>query len=292
MKKKSGGCGCLVWLLILGGAAYFVIQSGALSTVAVPFSDTGNHAGSSFGDSGDGSGYAPTGVPAAPVTIQPISFERTPYYPLSGCAHSRLHVGDRAVVSYGGGVNGIRSYPDTHPSNNIVYRAPSGEGMQIVGGPTCNWDWILWEVKTDTGYTGWTPESGGNEFWLTPIDAGSDAVAQIRSDPQAREVYDKINSTLQDPYLTESQKKQQIRVYQRTYGEELVATVIRYVPVYQENGTFTSFDTWSKGFTSQTGGSSGSAPIDSDPVGSTMSIFFDPSSQNITQQLGLGSWSP
>ncbi len=224
----------------------------------------------------------------APVNIQPVTFERTAYYPINNCAHSRLHVGDSAVVSYGGRPNAIRSTADTHPANNIIYRAPSGEGLQIIGGPVCNYGWILWKVRTDTGYTGWTPESSGNEFWLTPIEAGSSIVANLQNDPKAYALYQKVNSTLQDPYLSESQKEQQIHVYQQTYGQELVATVIRYVPVYQDNGTFTSFDNWARSLAQQNSNSSDNSPINTDPVGSAMSIYFNPSSSNIIQQLGLG----
>jgi hypothetical protein len=97
---------------------------------------------------------------------------------------------------------------------------------------------------------------------------------------------------MHDPHLSESEKKEQMRVYQRTYGEEIVTTVMRYIPVYQENGTFTSFDSWARGFTSEYDSSPGTSPFESDPVGSTMSIFFDSSPENITEQLGLDSWFP
>jgi len=88
------------------------------------------------------------------------------YYPLADCNGSYLHIGDRVTVSTGSGSQGIRSTPDTHPSNNIIARVPEGGGMTIVGGPQCNYGWVLWQVKTDNGEYGWTPESNGSTQWL------------------------------------------------------------------------------------------------------------------------------
>jgi hypothetical protein len=110
---------------------------------------------------------APTEEPAVEEpTPESTAAPAAPYYPLSDCAASRLHVGDRAMVSLGGGTNAIRTDPDVHPADNIIGRAPSGEEMWIVGGPECSYGWILWEVATDSGLRGWTPESDGLDFWL------------------------------------------------------------------------------------------------------------------------------
>lgn len=226
----------------------------------------------------------------APVNFEPLVFERQSYFPINNCAHSRLYVGDRAIVAWGDGPNGIRTEPDTHPSDNIIYRAPPGEGLRIIGGPVCNYGWILWQVKTDTGYVGWTPESSGGDFWLTPIESESDMLAQIQNNPRAYEAYEKVSATLKDKNLSESQKRDNIRVYQDTYGKELVATVIRYIPIYQGNGKFQTFDTWSNNLSNSYGSSSGNTPFESDPVGSTLNIFFDSSLENITEQLGLDGW--
>lgn len=94
---------------------------------------------------------------------------RTVYYPFSDpdCAGSRLRVGDRAVIHKGGSRNGIRSTADTHPSNNIIGYADPGDYLKIIGGPVCNWNWILWEVQLEKdGLIGWTPETDGKEFWI------------------------------------------------------------------------------------------------------------------------------
>jgi len=90
------------------------------------------------------------------------------YYPLKDCVASRLHKGDRAYVSYGGGPNAIRYGTDLH-NDTIAGYAQEGEGMLIIDGPWCNYGWLVWMVQTDSGLTGFTPEGDGNEYWLLPL---------------------------------------------------------------------------------------------------------------------------
>lgn len=87
------------------------------------------------------------------------------YCPLRDCACSYLRAGDYVKVS-DSGPNAIRSDPDLHPADNIIYRAPSGSGMQIIEGPFCSWGWLVWKVRTDNGIEGYTPESDGTHRWL------------------------------------------------------------------------------------------------------------------------------
>lgn len=90
------------------------------------------------------------------------------YYPLPNCAASRLHVGDKAMVSYVGGANAIRQSPDLH-TGVIDYYAQPGEILNIVGGPECSYGWIVWLVETQSGYRGFTPEGNGDEYYLFPV---------------------------------------------------------------------------------------------------------------------------
>lgn len=119
---------------------------------------------------------APTQTRAATSTKQPTTVTSgyitpTPklFWPLPNCAASHLHIGDSAFVSYDGGTNKLRSDPDTHPTDNIIGEIQPGEVLEIVGGPVCNYGWILWEVRTTRDKTGWTPESDGEEFWILPL---------------------------------------------------------------------------------------------------------------------------
>jgi hypothetical protein len=106
-----------------------------------------------------------------PTYPPPITITNNPstYYPLSNCAASRIYKGDSVYVDFGGGNNGIRSSADVHSSTNKIATAYSGDVLVIIGGPVCSYGWILWEVRTVTGLTGWTPESDGITFWLNPI---------------------------------------------------------------------------------------------------------------------------
>ena len=89
------------------------------------------------------------------------------WYPFDDCPASRLHVGDRAFVTIGGGPNAVRFGADVHYDNVIGY-AEEGEGVLIADGPYCFSGWIVWEVDTDGGLHGYTPEGDGNEYWLLP----------------------------------------------------------------------------------------------------------------------------
>lgn len=108
---------------------------------------------------------SPTLFPTLQGTYDPYSAPL--WYPIEDCPASRLHVGDRAFVTLGGGPNAIRFGADIH-YDTIIGEAQEGEGMVIVDGPWCYYDWIIWAVKTDNGIEGFTPEGNGEEYWLLP----------------------------------------------------------------------------------------------------------------------------
>ena len=115
----------------------------------------------------------PESTPTPTPTVQAISSgEYDPYsvplwYPFEECPASRLHIGDRAFVTRGGGPNGVRFGADVSYDTIIGY-AEEGEGMLIIDGPFCYYGWIVWQVKTDGGLNGFTPEGNGDEYWLLP----------------------------------------------------------------------------------------------------------------------------
>ena len=87
--------------------------------------------------------------------------------------------------------------------------------------------------------------------------------------------------------LTDAQKADQFRVVQRSFGESFVAEVLRRVPVYSpERGRFQTFDQYMVTLSRDTG-YGGTSPIDRDPVGAGLRIFFDPSASTIRSMLGL-----
>jgi hypothetical protein len=87
------------------------------------------------------------------------------------------------------------------------------------------------------------------------------------------------------PGLTSDQRRERVTQMQSSWGAELLATAVRFVPVYDDrSGSWQSFDAWSR---QQVGGSGSDAPFTQDPVGSTVRMLFDPSLQNISRQLGI-----
>ncbi len=106
---------------------------------------------------------SPTPIPEDPRKPPEI------YFPLSACAHSRLHKGDWTYIKYG--VDGLflRSTPDVHVEDNIIANLADGELVLILGNPTCSYRWLMWEAQASNGLTGWISESDGEDFWLEPF---------------------------------------------------------------------------------------------------------------------------
>jgi hypothetical protein len=114
----------------------------------------------------------PTIAPSAtalPPTITPTwdPLSAPIYYPIKDCVASRLHVGDKAMVSFVGGANGIRYGLDLSESTIVGYAQP-GAILVIQNGPWCSRGWLVWLVKTADGLVGYTPEGDGNSYWLLP----------------------------------------------------------------------------------------------------------------------------
>ena len=112
---------------------------------------------------------APTSTPVPTLTSTPTydPFSAPIYYPLEDCVASRLHVGDIAMVSLTAKPNGIRYGQDLFQDTIAEYADP-GALLDIVGGPWCSHGWIVWLVRTKSGFVGYTPEGNGDEYWLLP----------------------------------------------------------------------------------------------------------------------------
>ena len=123
-------------------------------------------------EGGVASGSVASGGEATPTPRDP----RQPpdeYYPVSGCAHSRLHKNDWTYIKYG--VDGLflRSSADVHVSDNIIANLADGELVLIVDNPTCSYNWLMWEAQASNGLFGWISESDGEDFWLEPFPSWS-----------------------------------------------------------------------------------------------------------------------
>jgi len=115
-----------------------------------------------------------TSVPVAvqqPTATSTTIFTPTPkvYSPLSGCADSRLHVGDSAFINFETGRVGMRSEPVGRIGDKLVRKLEEGEIVHIIDGPECDLGWVFWKVRTVNSETGWIPEGDGSEYWVIPI---------------------------------------------------------------------------------------------------------------------------
>ncbi len=86
-----------------------------------------------------------------------------------GARPSRLHIGDRAYVSYDPpDPNRVRAQPGTDAS--VLGRIYPGEEVLILDGPECANGWVWWKVQSlETGLTGWTSEGDLQAYWLVPF---------------------------------------------------------------------------------------------------------------------------
>ncbi|MEW5872083.1 MAG: serine/threonine protein kinase [Chloroflexota bacterium] len=117
----------------------------------------------------------PTSSPTSPPTATPIpSPTKTEnpvatWLPCAGSYPSRLHINDRAYVSYDPPLpNRVRNQPGT--SSEVLGILEVGEKMRIVDGPACSNGWVWWKVSSlDKSLVGWTAEGDAEAYWLVPL---------------------------------------------------------------------------------------------------------------------------
>jgi hypothetical protein len=114
----------------------------------------------------------PTGTPAPVMVSSGWNPYAVPiYYPIIGCSASRLHMGDTALIVYSGGRVGLYNKKEMD-FNPIMKHPPAGSEVEIIGGPWCDGDTILWKVlitESNVQAEGYFPEGNGEEYWLLPL---------------------------------------------------------------------------------------------------------------------------
>lgn len=88
-----------------------------------------------------------------------------------------LQVGMRTQVSMRqSGSNRVRNEPSTQAS--LLGTLSPGTTFTVMAGPVCNVYW-WWQIRTDSGLVGWTPEGDvaerGGDYWLEPLTSGGSA---------------------------------------------------------------------------------------------------------------------
>ena len=118
---------------------------------------------------------APPTATALPPTAAPIRTGFDPfsvpiYYPLMGCpVASRIHVGDRVFVA-----NNRDGTLGLHYSANVGYapifrKLTAGEILDVIDGPYCRTQSLVWEVIASDGRLGYVSEGNGEVYWLLPL---------------------------------------------------------------------------------------------------------------------------
>jgi hypothetical protein len=106
------------------------------------------------------------------------------------------------------------------------------------------------------------------------------------SSPAMRKAYDDLSKAWQESGSREA-FQERARIIQDSVRAEAFATLLRYVPIYDESTRqWITADTYLRDYARENGVSD--IPLGQDPVGAAVSIFMDPSSENISRMLGLG----
>jgi serine/threonine protein kinase len=112
---------------------------------------------------------SPSVTPTSSLEATQTSNVQATWQPCVGIYPSRLHVGDKAYISYNPPLpNRVRTQPNTNA--DVVGFLQPGEQMDILEGPVCSNQWIWWRVRSlSTGMTGWTAEGDATNYWLVPM---------------------------------------------------------------------------------------------------------------------------
>jgi serine/threonine protein kinase len=112
---------------------------------------------------------SPSVTPTSSPEVTQTGNAQATWQPCMGIYPSRLHVGDKAYISYDPPLpNRVRTQPNTNA--DVVGFLQPGEQMNILEGPVCSNQWIWWRVRSlSTGMAGWTAEGDATNYWLVPV---------------------------------------------------------------------------------------------------------------------------
>lgn len=108
----------------------------------------------------------PTSTPGKTASPTPAAGE---WEPCAGSYPSRLHVGDRAYVSFDPPLaNRVRARPDSDAV--IEGTIDPGDKVKIIDGPVCADNWVWWKINAENEVlVGWTSEGDFEGYWLVPM---------------------------------------------------------------------------------------------------------------------------
>lgn len=101
--------------------------------------------------------------------VHPLANQPGSYFDCPGVYPSRIQKGDKVVVTFEPALaNYVR--PIASKQSTPDFRIRPGESVDVIGGPVCADGWVWWQVKNESGKTGWTSEGDADIYWLLPVN--------------------------------------------------------------------------------------------------------------------------
>jgi hypothetical protein len=231
----------------------------------------------------------PTETPIPPTATPAPAFQ-VPFFTCPGAVPIRVGLGAIARVTYSSGVGlRLRVSPRLLDAN-ILDLVAEGDFIDILEGPECVTDsdgnaYVFWKIRDrEAEIEGWAAEGEpGNYF----IDY-SDPPRQIYGQPERAAAYEAALAIMLDIDSSIAEKRTALRLVHAEYGEEILLSVLAYVPVYDDDTRwYPDFETFMLSEISVYGKWAVDSPYAQDPMHASLSIFFDPSEANVAEQLGL-----
>ena len=219
------------------------------------------------------------GHPQAPITFDPVGGATRIYFsPTEDTVRRMTGIGlaDEQVHKYSAMYRGIEVEAEvTNGPPKVAAGRSTAAGVATALGQDGN------TAQVETG--------SGRQQHSEPVDpANVPPPAFISRDPELRTAYNQARGIFTDVNETEESRRRKVQVMQQDLGEEKMTLLLRYMPIIDlENGNVQSFDDYMRDMASSYDSGSGS-PMDRDPVGAAMTMFFDPSTDTVAAMTGIG----
>lgn len=219
------------------------------------------------------------GHPQAPITFDPVGAATEIYFsPTDDTMRRMTGIGlaDEQVGRYSAMYRGMEVEPEAaeKPAKVAASRS-TATGVAGALGQDRN------TSQVETGSVRQQPPGPADPANVPPP-------AFISRDPELRAAYNQARGMFTDVNETEESRREKARVMQQSLGEEKMTLLLRYMPIVDlQSGKVESFDGYMRDMASSYDSGSGS-PMDLDPVGAAMTMFFDPSADTVAAMTGIG----
>ena len=219
------------------------------------------------------------GHPQAPITFDPVGAATQIYFsPTDDTMRRMTGIGltEEQVGRYSAMYRGIEVEPEAaEKPSKIAASRSAATGVAGALGQDRN------TSQVETGSVRQQPSGPDDPANVPPP-------AFISRDPELRAAYNQARGMFTDVNETEESRRQKARVMQQNLGEEKMTLLLRYMPIVDlQSGKVESFDGYMRDMASSYDSGSGS-PMDLDPVGAAMTMFFDPSADTVAAMTGIG----